>query len=209
MKKLIVLISIIFIILTGCSGQAATSKDSSNIDTSYAENYEPNPQVTDDRTLLKEGETVLDEKGEATLKKVIFPNETHEMGPIKLHIKDVKLIHLKPDYSLVDYFHMLTHEEEFDFVKLYVEIENTSNEQLNYAPIAMLKTSNGQTFDWEKDIYLEELNGVIEGNKTKSGNLGFVLESSKDLEWIEITTSDVYDENQKKISNSEKIKIEF
>ncbi|WP_175637784.1 putative periplasmic lipoprotein [Metabacillus schmidteae] len=200
---------IICIFLVGCSSQATNGEDSSKIDTSYADDYASNPQVTDDRTLLKVEDSVIDEKGEATVKKLTFPNETYEMDPVKLHIKDVKLIHLKPDYSLIDYFHMLTHEEEFDVVKLFVEIENTSNEPLNYAPIAMLETNTGEIFDWEKDIYLEGLNGEIEGNETKSGNLGFIVDSSKELEWIEITTSDVYDKNQNKIKESEKIKIEL
>jgi len=209
MMKNFVLILIIGILLAGCSSHATNGEEAKKIDTSYAENYASNPQVTDDRTLLKAGDTVTDEKGEATVKELAFPDETYEMGSVKLHIKDVKRIHLKPDYSLIDYFHMLTHEEEFDFVKLFVEIENTSNEQLNYAPIAMIETSTGETIDWEKDIYLEDLNGVIEGNETKSGNLGFILDSTEDLEWIEITTSDVYDKDQNKIKGAEKIKIEL
>ncbi|MFJ8265990.1 hypothetical protein [Peribacillus asahii] len=197
--------------------------------------YEPNPQVPDDRSLQKVDQTYGDEKGEATLKAIKNINQTYEVGPIELTVKEAKLIHLRPDYSMIDYFHVLTHKEEFDFVKVFVEIKNTSSEKVNFAPIELLKTNTGETFNWEKDIYLEELHGDIEGNSTKAGNLGFIVnaagghtdkdehgegtddhsskyvhaDETKDIKWIEIKTSDVFDANKKKISESQKIRIEF
>ncbi|MBD5070346.1 hypothetical protein GUF45_01500, partial [Xanthomonas citri pv. citri] len=86
--------------------------------------------------------------------------------------------HLRPDYSMIDYFHELTHDEEFDFVKVFVDIKNTSTKKVNVAPIALMKTNTGETFDWNKDIYLEELNGELEGGAEKSGNLGFIVNAS-------------------------------
>jgi hypothetical protein len=202
---------------------------------SKMDEYQPNPQVTDDSSLQKIGQSYENEKGEATLKAIKNINKTYEVGPIELTVREMKLINLRPDYSMIDYFHVLTHEEQFDFVKVFVEIKNTSSEKVNFAPIALLKTNTGETFDWEKDIYLEELNGEIKGNATKLGNLGFIVnvtddhahkeehreetggqsheeehsDEAKNIEWIEITTSDVFDQDKKKISESQKIKIEF
>lgn len=34
-------------------------------------------------------------------------------------------------------------------------------QKVNVAPIALMKTNTGETFDWNKDIYLEELNGEL------------------------------------------------
>lgn len=225
---------LLILLLVGCSANAATVNDEKNtvdntkaeqIETNEAENqdtigqYQPNPQVTDDQSLLTVGQTYSDAKGEATLKAINDVNQTYKVGPIELTVKEMKMIHLRPDYSMIDYFHVLTHDEEFDFVKVFVEIKNTSSEKVNFAPIALLKTNSGETFDWEKDIYLEELNGEIAGNSTKSGNLGFIVNTSergthnagdaKNIEWIEITTSDVFGKEEKKINESEKIKIEF
>jgi PBP1b-binding outer membrane lipoprotein LpoB len=227
---------LLILLLVGCSANAATVNNEKNtvvntkaeealIETKKSEKqetnqkYQPNPQVTDDQSLLTVGQTYSDSKGEATLKAINQVNQTYKMGPIELTVKEMKMIHLRPDYSMIDYFHVLTHDEEFDFVKLFVEIKNTSSEKVNFAPIALLKTSSGETFDWEKDIYLEELNGEIAGNSTKSGNLGFIVNASesgthndgdaKNIEWIEITTSDVFGKEEKKINESEKIKIEF
>ncbi|TYR81354.1 DUF4352 domain-containing protein [Priestia megaterium] len=197
--------------------------------------YQPNPQVTDDRSLQKVGQTHRDGKGEATLKAIKNINQTYKIGSVELTIKEMKSIHLRPDYSMIDYFHVLTHDEEFDFVKVFVEVKNTSSEKVNFAPVALFKTSTGETFDWQKDIYLEELNGELEGNETKSGNIGFIVNAAgghehegehgeeahgehhedeknneaKETEWIEITTSDVFDQNQKKINDAQKIKLEF
>ncbi|HSO56965.1 MAG TPA: hypothetical protein VLQ66_01905 [Paenisporosarcina sp.] len=209
MKKFIALLGLLTLVISGCSNNTvATVKEKpANID--YLNDYYSNPQVTDDRTLLKVDQTVSDEKGEATLKAINQVNKTYSDGPIKLTVKDMKLIHLRPDYSLIDYFHVLTQEEEFDFVKVFIEIENKYPEKVNFAPIALIETNTGEKLNWENDIYLEDLNGELEGNETKKGNIGFIVESSDDLEWIEITTSDVFDKDGEKIIESQKLKIKF
>ncbi|WP_078409407.1 hypothetical protein [Priestia abyssalis] len=254
--------SVLFLImlLVGCSANAAPDSDETNKenateterptnekntetskqkDSEQTENqtveYQPNPQVTDDRSLLEVGQSYEDDKGEATLKAINNVNQTYKVGPIELTVKEMKLVHLRPSYGMIDYFHVLTHEEEFDFVKVFVEIKNTSSEKVNFAPVALLETNTGETFDWEKDIYLEELNGEIQGNAVKTGNIGFIVNATdghahkeqhdehaggdsekdehdneaKNVKWIEITTSDVFDQTENKISESQKIKIEF
>ncbi|MDM5339893.1 hypothetical protein QUF84_22100 [Fictibacillus enclensis] len=176
--------------------------------------YQPNPQVTDDRTLTKIEQTYRDDKGQATLKAIKQINKIYKQGPVELTIKDIKLIHLRPDYGMIDYFHVLTHREEFDFVKISAKIKNTSSKPVNYAPVSLLKTNTDKTFDWEKDIYLERLEGKLPGNSDKSGSLGFIVnpeenESADNVKWVEITTSDVFNPSKQKISDSKKIKLSF
>lgn len=148
MGKIIALLLCLSLFLVGCSNDATELVKKEDIPTDYLSDYYSNPQVTDDRSLGKAGQTVSDEKGEATLKAINYVDTTHKIGPVQLDIKDMKLIHLKPDYSLIDYFQVLTHDEEFDFVKMFVEIENTSSENVNFTPIALLETSTGEKFDW-------------------------------------------------------------
>jgi hypothetical protein len=233
MKKLFLLTSLMMVILVGCdqlndngnkSSESGTQQqtkneltDESTKDTKQdkptkkTNEYTSNPMVTDDRNLQKPGDFYVDEKGEATLKKMKMVNKTYSVGPIQLTVKDVKVIHLVPDYSLIDYFHALTHEEEFDFIKVFVEIKNTSSQKVNFAPVALFESSTGEKYDWEKDIYLENLNGEIEGNSKKQGNLGFILKepNGEDVQWVKLVTSDVVDPNKKIISKSKEIRLEF
>lgn len=211
MKKLIIMIALLSIVLLGCSSspeQPADVSAEAPAENEAMKNYAPNPQVPDDRPLEKIGQSHTDEKGEITLKKVKNVNGTYNMGPIEMKIAEAKVMHLKPDYSLVDYFHTLTHDEEFDFVKVFVEIKNTSDEEVNFAPAAILETSEGEQITWENDIYLDGLNEEIQPNETKAGNIGFIIEKS-DLNNIEITTSDVFNTEEKKIEDAKNIKIDF
>jgi hypothetical protein len=211
MKTKLSIFMLFLFFLFGCSTtpEEMTETDNENeIGNKALEEYAPNPQVPDDRSLKKFGQTHLDEKGELTLKSLNELNKTYTIGPIELTITEAKVMHLRPDYSLIDYFHTLTHDEEFDFVKVFVEVNNTSEEKLNFAPIAILETSEGEQITWENDIYLEDLNGEIEGNGKKAGNLGFIIENS-DIGFIQLTTSGLFDKNEKEISKAETIKINF
>ncbi|NTU28411.1 hypothetical protein HPX95_19960 [Bacillus tequilensis] len=234
--KRILSVFIFAIMLAGCSANVSSEKSntggeqavkatpqSTSSQKDSSDEYQPNSQVTDDRSLLKVGQTFSDDKGKAVLKNIKQVNQTYKIGDVELTVKEMKLIHLRPDYSMIDYFHVLTHAEEFDFVKVFVEIKNTSSKKVNVAPIALLKTNTGEAFDWNKDIYLEELNGELGGGAEKSGNLGFIVNAPSghahdkedadkkkaEIKWIEITTSDVFDHNHKKISDAQKIKIKF
>ncbi|MGG0664556.1 hypothetical protein ABE042_10660 [Viridibacillus arvi] len=211
MKKLLGFL-LLSSLLFGCSNKDFSTSSpalAQEIESNYLDGYGANPQVPDDRTLLTVGQSIKDAKGEATLKKINLEEQTINVGDIKLTVKDTKLIHLFPDYSLTDYFHALTHDEEFEFVKLFVEIKNDSNDKVNFAPIAMIETNTGQKITWDQDIYLENLNEEIEGSASKKGNLGFIVDTKTDLEWIEITTSDVFDENEEKVADAKKFRIKF
>lgn len=215
MKRAIYLIALIPFLLIGC----ATNQDEQQVTTevnsdsttetpSYYQSYLDNPQVTSDQSLQEVGTAIRDVKGEVTLNEINKESQMVKIGAIELTIREAKVLHFKPDYSLIDFFHSYTHDPEFDFVKVFVEIKNTSNENLKFAPISLVHTSAGEQKTWEDDIYLEELNGEIEANKTKKGNLGFIIEKSK-IDSFEITTSDVFNEEDKKLDDAEKLKIKF
>lgn len=232
MKKTFLLLSIVAMI-AGCSDQAANGNDSTKANSDKNETkqvvdekevttnekqikdepneYVPNPQLTDDRTLQEVGQSHMDDKGVSTLKAIKKGNKTYKIGDIELTIHDIKVIDHTPAYSMIDFFHSLTHEEEFDFIKVNVEIKNTSKETVNFAPVARLETSTGEQKYFEQDIYLENLNGEIEGNGEKQGNLGYILEEplKEDLKWVKITTSDILDQNHKVINKAQEIKVEF
>ncbi len=219
MKK-IFSIFILFLTLTGCTtgnntDQVEQKKEEQSEPTKKANQninkdvYVPNPQVTDDINLVKVGETISDAKGELTLKAYKKVNETVKVGPIDMVIKDVKVVHFVPDYSMIDFFHAYTHDEEFDFVKVAVEVKNTSNDVIKFTTIAALKMNSGEHKTWEDDIYLEELSGVTQAKDVKKGNMGFILEKTEDIKQVELLTSDAVNKDHKIIEKGKHIKIQF
>ncbi|MEH7547494.1 MULTISPECIES: hypothetical protein [Bacillaceae] len=190
-------------------------KDNSNNENSRAKTlsdiYVPNPQVSDDTNLLQVGQTIKDSKGTINLKEIAAQNKSYAIGPIEMRIKNVKLIHNMPTYSLMDYFHYYTDDyEEFDFIKVEVELVNKSDQTVHFGPVAHLTTSNSETRTFKDDFYIEYLGGEIEPEGSKQGALGFIIEkSTPEVQWLEIQTSDVLDQNHKELGKSQNIKIEF
>ncbi len=225
MKKLLSLFSLL-IVLTGCSSgnHADESKPAEN-NTAKAEQpartaetavpqvkedvYVPNPQITDDRKLLKVGETVSDEKGKITLKAYKKVDETVNVGPIEMKVTDIKVMHFVPAYSMIDFYHAYTHDEEFDLIKIGVELKNTSKEKIKYTPIAAIKMNSGEHKTWEDDTYLEELIGEIEPGDVKKGNMGFILSKTPEAQSVEVLTSDAVDLDHNVLEQGKHLNIEF
>jgi len=219
MKKLSFFL-IHLIVLTGCSSvnnieNKATGDQVKTIDqTEKNQNvkkdvYVPNPQITDDINLETVGETATDDKGELTLKSYKRINKTVNIGGVEMVLKEVKLMHFVPDYSMIDFFHSYTHEEEFDFLKVGIEVKNKSDENKKFTPVAFVKTSNGELKTWEDDIFLEELNGEIQSNSVKKGNMGFILENTSDIKSIEFLTSDVLNNVDESVEKAKTIKVDI
>jgi hypothetical protein len=197
--------------LAGCSAESQSqSREEAVVKASSAvkkDVYVPNPQVTDDRALVTVGETAKDRKGELTLKAYNPVNETIQVGPVTMTVKDVKVLHYVPDYSMIDFFHAFTHEEAFDFVKVNVEIQNTSDESIKFNPVAALKMNSGERKTWEDDIYLEELTGEIAADSFKKGSMGFILEKNNDYQSVDILTSDAVDESHDVVEQGKHVSV--
>lgn len=170
--------------------------------------YVPNPQVTDDRTLLSVGDAVRDEKGYAKLISYKKMDQRIETGTIEMVVKEAKIIEYHPDYSLIDFFHSYTDEERFAYLKVFVEIENKSEEVLNFAPVAIIEADTGEKKTWEDDIYLEELNGIIHPGEKKAGNIGVIVKNP-DIKSTQITTSKVFNKSEAEVSKEQTITIQF
>ncbi|ESU30108.1 hypothetical protein G3A_23705 [Bacillus sp. 17376] len=203
--------------LTGCSFAQADSKEETNPVETVAEKpvnkntdvYVPNPQVSDDRELKKAEDSLIDDKGELTLKAVKKVNKTFKLDGIEYKVKEIKLLHFIPDYSLIDFFHPYTHDEEFDFVKIGVEVHNNSSESYHFGPVAMVNINDSIHKTWEDDFYLEELHGEIVAGQKKQGNLGFIVDDLKNLDKVEILSGDLVDKDKKKIREPINLVVTF
>ncbi|MBT2695527.1 DUF4352 domain-containing protein [Bacillus sp. ISL-55] len=207
MKRYFLLI-IAISILSGCSiAKEESSKETKAAETAGSQQlienqdvYVPNPQVTDDYALKKAGDSISDNKGELTLKAVKDVNKTFNLDGIVYTIKDVKLLHFIPDYSLIDFYHPYTHEEEFDFVKIGVELQNNSKESYRFGPLAIVNINDSIHKTWEDDFYLEELHGEILAGQKKQGNLGFIVDDLDNIDTVEILSGELVDQDKKKIA---------
>ncbi|MDG4848432.1 DUF4352 domain-containing protein [Bacillus sp. AFS043905] len=170
--------------------------------------YVPNPQLPDDINLNQIGQNVSDAKGELTLKAYKKVNETLNVGPIEVNIKEMKVMHATPDYSMIDFFHGYTHDEDFDIVKVNVEIKNNSDKKIKFSPVAFLETDRGEHLTWEDEIYLEELTGEIEGNGSKSGNIGFILNDGN-IKGISVMSSDAVNDEGKVLAKGKSAEFAF
>lgn len=200
------------LLLSACTNDEQTNVakvSAQNSETpAYYKDYVENPQVTADQDLQKVGDSIRDDKGEVVLNAINQESSNHSIGGIELKVKETKLFHYTPSYGLIDFYHSYTHDTEFHVVKLFVEVENTTDQPLNFATVALLEANTGETKLWEDDIYLEELNGEIAPGETKKGNIGFIVENA-DIDAVSITTSDLFDGNEKKIQDAKKIDITF
>jgi len=227
-KYLIVLFS--SIALLGCSiSKGKTTETAQQVqtytnelaknDTMKTAHYAGNPQVTDDATLQKIGDSFWDKKGKLVLEDIKKVNQKYKIGPIELTVIDIKVLRYLPAYSLIDFFHGFTHEaEDFDFVRVHMKIRNTENDDVYFAPIALIELSSGERMTWEDDFYLEELNGLYRGNEEKIGNMGFVIDKqshnhgnvkTSEVKSVQLTTSEVFNRDREVISDRETIQIKF
>ncbi|RBW67808.1 hypothetical protein [Bacillus taeanensis] len=174
--------------------------------------YSNSPQAVNDQTVVEVGQTYEDANGIITLKAIHHTPETHEVGPIELTIKDVKVFNYLPSNDLIDYFHGFTHDEEnFNYVKARVEVKNTSDQPVKFSPLGLLETNEGEKVSGDQDFYLENLIGEYASAEVREGNLGLVIEetSVENIEWLKIITSDVLNTENNAIHKAKELKIEF
>lgn len=169
------------------------------------------PQAPDDSELTDIGATHSDQDGKIKLLAYAPEEQQVNVGPMTVTIHEAKFMHYKPSPDMIDFFHGFTHDESsFNYVKLRVTVENTSEERLNFAPVSHLETNTGEKKGFKDDFYLEELHGNYAAGEIRKGQLGFILEKGdKDsLEEITVNTSDVF-QNEKSVEKGKAYTISF
>ncbi|MCA0173907.1 DUF4352 domain-containing protein [Bacillus sp. RAR_GA_16] len=170
------------------------------------------PQAPDDSSLTKVGQSYQDADGSITLKAKSDTNEKTPIGDIALTVSDVKVMSYSPSPDLIDFFHGYSNDETtFNYVKIRVNVKNTSDQAVNFAPVSALKTSDGEKKGFDDDFYLENLYGDYEPGEERIGQLGFVLNTTdlKNLESMTIHTSDVFDPTGETLTKGKSITVPF
>lgn len=199
---------LVAVLLSGCSEEVNKALAATSPSDVLPGEYAENAHVTDDRKLNAVGDTVTDEKGTLTLAAINTEPVCKSIGPLTLTIHESKLMHYRPDYSLIDFYRSYTQGSEFHLVKLTVALTNLSDEPMKFGPASTALTSGGELKTLEDDVYLEELNGMIAAGETKTGSLGFIVENAG-FETVVITTSDLLDQQDELITPAEIISIDL
>lgn len=174
---------------------------------SYSEAYVLSPQVSDDRRLQEPGQKLRDAKGGLELLAADMEPDVVHVGSIELTIHESKLLRYTPDYSLIDFYHSYTHDQEFRLAKFFVEIRNTSDEELKFAPVALMETESGEVKTWEDDVYLDSLNEGLAPGEVKSGNIGFIVED--ETQKLKLTTSELFREDGTSLAPAQTITVKL
>jgi hypothetical protein len=209
MKPIHGLILLVAFLLAGCTGgETAGTKEPSDekpTDTTQEgqlpaneqteDSFIESPQAPDDSELTDIGKTYSDKDGKLKLHAYTEEEQQITVGPMKVTVKEAKFMNYKPSPDLIDFFHGFTHEEtDFNYVKVRVIVENTSDKDVNFAPVSHLETNNGEKKSYVDDFYLEELHGAYKPGEVRKGQLGFILEKveAEKLKEITFRTSDAY-----------------
>ncbi|ARI75689.1 DUF4352 domain-containing protein [Halobacillus mangrovi] len=169
------------------------------------------PQAPDDSELTELGATHSDQDGKIKLLAYAPEEQQVDVGPMTVTIHEAKFMHYKPSPDMIDFFHGFTHEESrFNYLKLRVTVKNTSDQQMNFAPVSYLETNTGEKKGFQDDFYLEELHGDYAPGEIRKGQLGFILEEGdqETLEKVTVNTSDVF-QKEKSVEKGNSYTISF
>ena len=212
--------------LSGCAAnnanhQASSQTENSTTATTPSEEHPDrkeqtkvidSPQAPDDSSLTKVGQSYQDADGSITLKAKSDYHEKLMVGDMALTVSDVKVMSYSPSPDLIDFFHGYSNDETtFNYVKIRVNVKNTSDQTVNFAPVSALKTSDGEKKGFDDDFYLENLYGDYEAGEERIGQLGFVLNTTDlgNLESMTIHTSDVFDPTGETLTKGKAITVPF
>ncbi|MEH6947987.1 hypothetical protein V7068_13135 [Bacillus sp. JJ634] len=207
---MIVIISCIYLY----APEAPRNQEETALAQTFVENEEwfiPNRHIPDDLHVTEVGQSITDSKGELTLLAKATEIAPIVVGPIEVMIRDVKVIRVVPDDSMMDFFQAYTKKQGFDMIKISVEIHNTSSDTVQFTPVTRLETTDGEQKTEKDNLFLEEMKGTFVGGDVKRGDIGFILndQAQSTLQGIHIFTSDTVNTNGTVFEQGKKIEINF
>ncbi|GAK03318.1 hypothetical protein JCM19037_1634 [Geomicrobium sp. JCM 19037] len=133
--------------------------------------------------------------------------------------EDVKVLHRNNDDRVHEAeFAWITDRTEFDYVQININVENLSEEHVNFNPIAQIVTNSGQQIDYFDAEFVQyysnaEVAGEFREGVKKDGFMAFILPENFDvdeLEWLRFYTNDVFSEDTfETLAGEEEIEINF
>lgn len=163
----------IALLLTACGGKTNEVKNEP------AKNNKANAETTvenNKKTDSSVGKVDESEFGRVeVIKEKKNINDQFESGPIKLTITDIQISKVNPSPN---YKSMFNDKDEVTSVVLAVEVENTSDETINFFPDQGTIVTNTKEQKGAQVFLSDEVGGDFIGQVKKKGNIIFILDSN-------------------------------
>lgn len=163
----------IALLLTACGGKTNEVKNEP------AKNNKANAETTVENNKKADSSVGKVDESEFGRVEVIKEkkniNDLFESGPIKLTITDIQISKVNPSPN---YKSMFNDKDEVTSVVLAVEVENTSDETINFFPDQGTIVTNTKEQKGAQVFLSDEVGGDFIGQVKKKGNIIFILDSN-------------------------------
>ncbi|PFK42059.1 hypothetical protein COJ23_26505 [Priestia megaterium] len=192
-------------ILTACSEEKASTEKKE--EATPAEQKEVSNKPKEDEngnvTLTEVGQSTKDDDGtKAELMKIKTINQTVDISPVKLTVKDMKVIQLSnigSDYNelLTQYTNGKKLPKKLNYIQIQYTAENTVEKNIGWNGIDKIVTNTGEQLDAANSDFIWEENGfdgTFYGKTKHEGIVGILTDSNpKDLQSLKFIISSSFD----------------
>ena len=192
-------------ILTACSEEKASTEKKE--EATPAEQKEVSNKPKEDEngnvTLTEMGQSTKDDDGtKAELMKIKTVNQTVDISPVKLTVKDMKVIQLSnigSDYNelLTQYTNGKKLPKKLNYIQIQYTAENTEEKNIGWNGIDKIVTNTGEKLDAANSDFIWEENGfdgTFYGKTKHEGIVGILTDSNpKDLQSLKFIISSSFD----------------
>ncbi len=179
---------------------------------------EPSQDATGQVTFTAVGqEADVPKVGHVTLKKIRNVNETVDLKPITVTIKDIKLFHVeKVSSELKQGIESLSQKkvgDTLDYLQIKYSAENTSDANVSFLGISTITTNTGQQIEVSFDDFIlddEMQMSDYLGKVRKEGLLGVPVKKADEIKHLKLFFDMVIDnESGETLKESQKVEYDF
>lgn len=192
-------------VLTACSEEKASTEKKE--EATPAEQKEVSNKPKEDEngnvTLTEVGQSTKGDDGtKAELMKIKTVNQTVDISPVKLTVKDMKVIQLSnigSDYNelLIQYTNGKKLPKKLNYIQIQYTAENTEEKNIGWNGIDKIVTNTGEQLDAANSDFIWEENGfdgTFYGKTKHEGIVGILTDSNpKDLQSLKFIISSSFD----------------
>lgn len=170
-----------------------------------------------DGILTKPGEWTLEEDGtKVTLIKIIEPNKEIDVKPIKIKIRDIKLLertHMQDgNYkNYAEYLYDKPIGDRLNVIQIQYEIENTEGKDVSFLAFDKITTNTKQQIDGSLSLINNPDPREYMGKVETEGILvaAYFKDNFEGLNELNILTGEVYDTNDTSTTYHEPVKVQL